>query len=60
MKKKEAAPGRSASAERQASEDEPKRLGSQIAALFAGLGLQAEIPEQRGDAAKPAVFEDRD
>jgi plasmid stability protein len=32
-------------------------LGSQIAALFAGLGLQEEIPEQRGQPARPADFD---
>ena len=40
------------------SEDEPaKGLGTEIAALFRGRGLQQEIPEVRGHAARPAVFE---
>ena len=32
-------------------------LGSQIAALFSGLGLNEEIPEQRGQPARPADFD---
>ena len=39
-------------------EEEPaKGLGTEIAALFRGRGLQQEIPEVRGHAARPAVFE---
>ena len=35
----------------------PKRgLGSEIAALFVGHGLTSEIPELRGEAARPARF----
>ena len=32
-------------------------LGSRIAARFAGLGLTQEIPELRGEQARPADFE---
>ena len=32
-------------------------LGSRIAARFAGLGLMQEIPELRGEQARPADFE---
>ena len=32
-------------------------LGTEIAGLFAGLGLEEEIPEQRGQPARPADFE---
>jgi plasmid stability protein len=32
-------------------------LGSRIAARFAGLGLTEEIPELRGEPARPADFE---
>jgi plasmid stability protein len=32
-------------------------LGSRIAALFEGLGFDEEIPEQRGQPAKPAEFD---
>ena len=32
-------------------------LGSQIAELFEGLGLNEEIPEQRGQPARPADFD---
>jgi plasmid stability protein len=39
-------------------EEEPaKGLGTEIAALFRGRGLQEEIREVRGHAARPAVFE---
>jgi antitoxin FitA len=34
------------------------RLGSEIAALFAGNGLDAEIPELHGQAIRPADFDD--
>ena len=33
-------------------------LGSEIAALFAGSGLDADIPELRGHAIRPADFDD--
>ena len=32
-------------------------LGTRIAARFAGLGLTEEIPEQRGQPARPAEFD---
>lgn len=32
-------------------------LGSEIAALFAGIGLNADLPELRGHAIKPATFD---
>jgi antitoxin FitA len=32
-------------------------LGSEIAALFHSIGLEAEIPELRGYTVKPAEFE---
>ena len=32
-------------------------LGSQIAELFEGLGLNQEIPEQRDEPARPADFD---
>jgi antitoxin FitA len=32
-------------------------LGSEIAALFQGIGLEEEIPEIRGHAVTPARFE---
>jgi len=32
-------------------------LGTEIAALFRGNGLDQEIPELRGHAVKPATFE---
>ncbi len=35
----------------------PTPLGSRIAARFAGLGLTQEIPELRGEPARPADFE---
>jgi plasmid stability protein len=39
-------------------EEEPAGgLGTEIAALFRGRGLQEEIPELRGHAARPAVLE---
>jgi plasmid stability protein len=39
-------------------EEEPaKGLGTEIAALFRGRGLQEGIREVRGHAARPAVFE---
>jgi plasmid stability protein len=39
-------------------EEEPAGgLGTEIAALFRDRGLQEEIPELRGHAARPAVLE---
>jgi plasmid stability protein len=32
-------------------------LGSRIAARFSRIGLDRDIPEVRGDASRPAVFE---
>jgi plasmid stability protein len=32
-------------------------LGSRLAARFAGLGLKEDIPELRGEEARPARFE---
>ncbi|HEY2106412.1 MAG TPA: Arc family DNA-binding protein [Candidatus Binataceae bacterium] len=46
---------------RNAVKDEGRRttrgLGSEIAALFAGIGLDADIPELRGHPTKPATFD---
>jgi plasmid stability protein len=36
----------------------PAPLGSRIAQRFAGLGLTETIPEIRGEAARPAQFDD--
>jgi antitoxin FitA len=36
---------------------EPVRLGSQIVARFARIGLDEEIPELRGQPVRPADFE---
>jgi len=33
-------------------------LGTEIAALFGGIGLDAEITELRGHVIKPATFDD--
>lgn len=41
----------------QSDEQAPARLGSRIAARFAGVGLEAEIPELRGQPARPARLE---
>ena len=38
-------------------EDSPGGLGSEIAALFHGIGANAEIPELRGREIKPARFD---
>lgn len=38
-------------------EDARLGLGSRIAARFAGIGLDEDIPEQRGYPAQPADFE---
>ena len=35
----------------------PSRLGSRIAARFAGQGLTEDLPELHGQASRPAVFE---
>ena len=34
----------------------PGKLGSEIALMFTGIGLDAEIPEIRGHEIKPASF----
>jgi plasmid stability protein len=36
----------------------PPPLGTHIARLFRGLGLDTPIPEQRGIAARPARFDE--
>lgn len=33
-------------------------LGSRLAARFAGLGLDGDIPELRGETARPATFDE--
>lgn len=35
----------------------PRRMGSAIAAMFAGRGLAEDIAELRGQDVRPAVFE---
>jgi len=40
------------------NEDLQEPLGTRIARRFAGLGLKHEIPELRGQPARPAIFED--
>ena len=35
----------------------PPRLGSRIAARFAGKGLDSTLPELRGQSARPAALE---
>lgn len=35
----------------------PAGLGSEIASLFQGVGLDAEIPELRGSEIKPIPFD---
>ena len=45
---------------RSAAHDERRgieKLGSRIAERFGGLGLTTEIPELRGQSARPAKFE---
>lgn len=45
---------------RNAVEDESdarKRLGSRIRARFAAIGLDRDLPEMRGEPARPATFE---
>ncbi len=36
----------------------PVKLGSRIAARFRGIGLDEELPELRGQAAKPVSFDE--
>lgn len=38
----------------QGTDDHPARLGSRIAARFAGLGLTEDLPELHGQAPRPA------
>lgn len=38
-------------------DEAPSRLGSRIAARFSGSGLDAEIPELRGNPVRPARFD---
>ncbi len=33
-------------------------LGSRLRARFAGIGLEGELPELRGETAEPATFEE--
>lgn len=40
-----------------AGDDVAPPLGTQIARLFAGIGLEAEIPERRGARAQPAPLD---
>ena len=35
-----------------------KPLGSRLRARFAGIGLEDELPELRGEVARPAIFEE--
>ena len=35
----------------------PTLLGTRLAQRFAGIGLESDIPEPRGEPAQPAVFE---
>ena len=35
----------------------PVPLGTRLAQRFAGIGLEADIPELRGEPPQPAVFE---
>jgi plasmid stability protein len=37
-------------------EEAPRRLGSRLAARFAGIGLDEQTPEVRGQPARPADF----
>jgi plasmid stability protein len=37
--------------------DAPIRLGSRMAGRFAGIGLEQNIPELRGESVRPATFE---
>ena len=39
-------------------EEEPQGLGSQIAGLFAKVGIDSDIPEFRGHDIKPPFFEE--
>jgi hypothetical protein len=36
-----------------------KPVGSRLRARFVGIGLEDDLPEWRGDAARPATFEER-
>lgn len=38
-------------------DDAPRRLGSRLASRFARIGLLEDIPELRGEAARPARLE---
>lgn len=38
-------------------DEPPGRLGSRIAARFEGIGLDADIPELRGQPVQPAQFD---
>ncbi|ABM12533.1 FitA-like ribbon-helix-helix domain-containing protein [Mycolicibacterium vanbaalenii] len=38
-------------------DEAPSRLGSRIAARFSGSGLEADIPELRGNPVRPAQFD---
>lgn len=40
-----------------AERGEPAALGSRIAARFADVGLDDDIPELRGEPVRPAVFD---
>lgn len=40
-----------------AEQGEPAALGSRIAARFADVGLDDDIPELRGEPVRPAVFD---
>jgi plasmid stability protein len=35
-----------------------KRLGSRLRERFAGIGLEDDLPELRGEVAQPATFEE--
>lgn len=39
-----------------AADETAPPLGTQIARIFADIGLEAEIPERRGEGARPALF----
>ena len=38
-------------------DDPPRRLGSRISSRFKGVGLTEDIPELRGQAVRPAQFD---
>jgi hypothetical protein len=44
-------------AEAEQAQPEGVGLGSQVAALFAGAGLETPIPEWQGHQAAPAAFD---